>query len=173
MGPDQSKEMIMTLNPRRVRPALLLGVMLPLAGFAAGPGAGPSTAAVPSAGAIEGVWDSKVTLVSCQDPTVQIASFRALNQFDHHGALVATSQVAPPPSLGKWKWLGGRKYRATFRFQRFGAGGTFEGLTQVTREIQLASNGKSFAGVVATELYDLSDTLFATGCGVEEARRVF
>jgi len=155
------------------RKALVMAVMLPLAA-ATGSLPAPALAAVPaSAGAIEGVWDSSVTLVSCQDSTIQIAKFRALNQFNRHGGLVATSQVAPPPSLGEWKWLGGRKYRATFRFQRFGTGGAFEGLTQVTRKIRLAADGKSFTATVATELYDLSDTLFAQGCGLEDARRAF
>lgn len=123
--------------------------------------------------AIEGVWDSRVTLHPCPDPTVVLASFRALNQFNRHGSLVATSQVAQPPSLGKWKWLDGRRYRAVFRFQRFGAAGAFEGMTQVTREIRLSASGNSFTSVVATELYDLSDTLFAAGCGREEATRIF
>lgn len=127
----------------------------------------------PPVQAIEGVWDSTVTLTSCQNPDIVIASFRALNQFDRHGSLIATSQVAPPPSLGAWKWLGGRSYRASFRFQRFGAGGVLEGMTQVTREIRLAADGNSFTGVVATELYDLTDTLFLRGCGRESARRLY
>lgn len=157
----------MTLNRRELSCGILLAGMLGMAALDA-------SAAVPlSAQAIEGVWDSRVSLSPCADPTVVLASFRALNQFNRHGSLVATSQVAQPPSLGRWKWLGGRRYRAEFRFQRFGAGGVFEGLTQVTRVIRLASNGRSFTGEVTTALYDLSDTLFATGCGKEEAARVF
>lgn len=154
-------------------PALLLAAMLPLGVPGAEPDHSASMAGHHGKRSITGVWDSKVTLVSCQNPAVQITSFRALNQFDVHGALVATSQVAPPPSLGKWTWLGGRRYRAVFRFQRFGAGGVYQGLTQVTRDILLSPDGGSFRGVVATELYDLSDTLFANGCGLEDAHRVF
>lgn len=123
--------------------------------------------------AIEGVWDSRITLHPCPDPSVVLANFRALNQFNRHGSLVATSQVAQPPSLGEWKWLGGLRYRAVFRFQRFGAAGAFEGMTQVTRMIRLSASGDSFTSAVATELYDLSDTLFAAGCGKEEATRTF
>lgn len=154
--------------------SLQLGSMLVLA--AALPAVSPAAEGAnpaPVLQAIEGVWDSTVTLRSCQNPAIVIANFRALNQFNRHGSLVATSQVAPPPSLGHWEWLGGRSFRATFRFQRFGAGGVFEGTTQVIREIQLAADGNSFTGVVATELYDLSDTLFARGCGAEAARRVY
>lgn len=155
------------MKPKFLRlSGLVLASVLPLSATAAGSAAG-------SGSAIQGTWDSTVTLTSCQDPTIVIASFRALNQFDRHGALVATSQVAPPPSLGTWKWLGGRRYRASFRFMRFGAGGAFEGFTQVTRVIRLAADGKSFTGVVATKLYDLSDTAFAEGCGSESASRVY
>lgn len=127
----------------------------------------------PVQAAVEGVWDSTVTLRSCQNPAIVIAQFRALNQFDRHGSLVATSQIAQPPSLGHWEWLGGRSFRAQFRFQRFGAGGVFEGTTQVTREIQLAADGNSFTSTVATELFDLTNTLFASGCGTESATRVY
>jgi len=147
-----------------------------LALAAALPAVSPTASAaevVPPVQAIEGVWDSTVTLRACQNPNIVIASFRALNQFNRHGSLVATSQIAQPPSLGEWEWLGGRSFRASFRFQRFGAGGVLEGTTKVTRQIQLATDGNSFTSVVATELYDLTDTLFASGCGGEAARRLY
>jgi hypothetical protein len=154
----------MNRNTHATKYGILLAAMLGLANVEA------SATTVP---AIVGTWDSRVTLHPCPDPSIVLASFRALNQFDRHGALVATSQVAQPPSLGKWEWLGGRRYRAAFRFQRFGAGGAFEGMTQVTRVIRLSADGDSFTGVVTTELYDLSDTLFASGCGTEVAARVY
>jgi hypothetical protein len=141
---------------------LLIAAMVPATGHASPP---PT--------AIQGVWDSTVTLASCLDPAIVLVSFRALNQFNPHGSLIATSQIAPPPSLGAWEWLGGQRYRAKFRFQRFGVGGVFEGMTQVSREIQLGADRRSFTSVVATELFDLTDTLFARGCGRETAKRVY
>ena len=122
--------------------------------------------------ALEGVWDSTVTLLVCGQQ-VEIRKFRALNLFEQGGALVATSEIAPPPSLGKWRWLGGSKYRAQFRFQRFGASGVFEGITQVTREIELAKSGDAFTGVVSTRLFDVFDNLIGEGCGKEIAKRAF
>lgn len=168
----------MTLMRFRLPAMLLFAAIQPIGSLGADPVSGDSAdlayqSAPAPAKAIQGVWDSTVTLMSCQNPAIVFAKFRALNQFNRHGSLIATSQVAQPPSLGQWKWLGGRRYRATFRFQRFGAAGDFEGLTQVTREIRLAANGDSFTGIVATELYDLSDTLFQEGCGTEVATRLF
>jgi hypothetical protein len=141
---------------------LLMAAMLPATGHATAP---PT--------AIQGVWDSTVTLASCLDPAIVLVSFRALNKFNPQGSLIATSQIAPPPSLGKWEWLGGQRYRAKFRFQRVGVGGVFEGVTQVNRESQLAADQSSVTSGVATELVDLSATLFARGCGRESARRVY
>jgi len=95
---------------------------------------------------IEGVWDSKVTLQVCGAGPV-IRTFRAVNLFEHHGALVATSEAVPPPSLGQWRWTGGRTFRAQFQFMRLGAGAVFEGMSRVTRAIEMAPDGKSFTSV--------------------------
>lgn len=121
---------------------------------------------------IEGVWDSKVTLQVCGGGPV-IRTFRAINLFEHHGELVATSEAVPPPSLGQWRWTGGRTYRAQFQFMRLGAGGVFEGMSRVTRAIEIAADGKSFTSVVSTQMFDVADTLFAEGCGKEVATRVY
>jgi hypothetical protein len=56
-------------------------------------GARPSTA---------GVRDSTVTLQVCGSGPV-IRTFRAINLFEHQGALVATSEAVPPGSLGCWR----------------------------------------------------------------------
>jgi hypothetical protein len=121
---------------------------------------------------IEGVWDSTVTLQVCGGGPV-VRTFRALNLFEHHGELVATSEAVPPPSLGRWRWTGGRTYRAQFQFMRLGAGGVFEGMSRVTRVIEMAPDGKSFTSVVTSQMFDVADTLFAEGCGKERATRVW
>lgn len=121
---------------------------------------------------IEGVWDSTVTLQVCGGGSV-LRTFRALNLFEEDGSLVATSEAVPPPSLGRWRWVGARTYRAQFQSMRLGAGGVFEGMTRVTRAIEMASDGKSFTSVVSTQFFDVTDTLFAEGCGKESAKRVF
>jgi hypothetical protein len=121
---------------------------------------------------IEGVWDSTVTLQVCGGGPV-IRAFRAINLFEHHGALVATSEAVPPPSLGRWRWTGGRTFRAQFQYMRLGASGVFEGMTRVTRAIEMAPDGASFTSVVSTQFFDVANTLFAEGCGKESATRVY
>jgi hypothetical protein len=121
---------------------------------------------------VEGVWDSTVTLQVCGGGPV-IRTFRAINLFEDDGSLVATSEAVPPPSLGRWRWTGGRTYRAQFQYMRLGASGVFEGMTRVTRAIRMAPDGKSFTSVVTTQFFDVADTLFAEGCGKEVATRVW
>jgi hypothetical protein len=70
-------------------------------------------------------------------------------------ALVATSEAVPPASLGRWRWTGGRTFRAQFQFMRLEVGGVFEGMTQVTRAIEMAPDGKSFTSVVSTQMFDI------------------
>lgn len=121
---------------------------------------------------IRGVWDSAATLQVCNGGPV-LRTFRALNLFERDGSLVATSVAAPTPSLGKWRWLGGRKFRAESQLLRLGAGGVFEGMTRVTRDIEMADDGQSFSSVATTQLYDLTDTLFQEGCAKVVAHRVY
>lgn len=150
------------------RKILTVGLMavLPVTTFASD----PATSLHGRRPSIEGVWDSTVTLQVCGSGSI-LRTFRALNMFEHHGALVATSEAVPPPSLGRWRWTGGRTFRAQFQFMRLGAGGVFEGMTRVTRAIEMAPDGKSFTSVVSTRMFDVSDTLFAEGCGKESATR--
>lgn len=122
--------------------------------------------------AIEGVWNSNVTLKTC-DLGIEVGTLRATNLFARDGSIVATSTVARDPSLGQWRRVGERKFVAKSRFFRYGPGGIFEGVQQVTRRITMARNGKSFTGEVLVEMFDLSDTLFRTSCGTEAATRVY
>ncbi|HJY39143.1 MAG TPA: hypothetical protein VJ299_16825 [Steroidobacteraceae bacterium] len=151
------------------RRALIVGLIAALPATTFG---GEAETLFHSRPSIEGVWDSTVTLQVCGGGPV-LRTFRALNLFEDDGSLVATSEAVPPPSLGRWRWLGGRTYRAQFQFMRLGAGGIFEGMTRVTRQIQMAADGKSFTSVVSTQVFDVTDTLFAEGCGKESATRVF
>ena len=121
---------------------------------------------------LEGVWDSVVTLRDCGTQS-ELQSFRALNVFERDGALVATSTVAPTPSVGRWERLGPARYRASGRFLRYGAGGVFEGMQQVSRTIQMDASGDSFTSVVEIEVFDVFDVVIGQRCATETARRIY
>lgn len=121
---------------------------------------------------IEGVWDSRVTIRNCQTGN-PITTFRAMEIFIRGGSLVDTN-AAPPstrgPGFGRWEYIGGGQYTATFRFFLYNPDGTFAGVRRVTRTIDL--NGDNLTSTVSIEVFDPSDALVSTACATEIAKRV-
>jgi hypothetical protein len=122
--------------------------------------------------AIEGVWDTTVTITTC-DTNITIRTFRGTNLFEEDGSNVATSVAAPTPTLGRWRYLGGRKYSAIGRFFRYDLSGVFQGWTQLSRAIDMKPDGQSFTSVVKTELFDIFDNPVGTSCGTELSKRIY
>ena len=121
---------------------------------------------------IIGVWDSQVTIRSCQTGAA-LATFRAMETILGDGGLVDTN-AAPPstrgPGFGRWEYLGGTQYKATFRFFLYNPDGTFAGVRRVSRIIEL--DGDNLMSTVSIEVFDPNDVLISTGCGTELAKRV-
>jgi hypothetical protein len=123
---------------------------------------------------IEGVWDSRVTIINCQTGA-SITSFRAMETFLRGGGLVDTN-AAPPstrgPGLGRWQYVGGGQYTASFRFFLYNPDGTFAGVRRVSRTIDLGFGGDTLTSTVAIQVFDPNDILISTACATETARRV-
>ena len=148
--------------------AVVLGIALPPVGsagdFRDGDGGRRSV--------IEGVWDTTVTITTC-DTNIVLRTFRGTNLFEDDGSNVATSVAAPTPTLGRWRHLGGRKYFAIGRFFRYDPSGVFQGWTQLARTIEMKPDGQSFTSVVKTDLFDIFDNPVGTGCGTELSKRIY
>jgi hypothetical protein len=121
---------------------------------------------------LPGVWDSTVTTKDCTTGT-PLMTFRAMNQSAPGGSVVATSTVAPYPSLGTWRRLEGRSYSAEIRFFRYDATGVFLGPQQTTRTIELSETGDAYTSEAFIEVFDTSDNLISTFCADEAATRLF
>ncbi len=121
---------------------------------------------------IEGVWDSRVTIRNCQTGN-PVVTFRAMEMFIRCGSLVDTN-AAPPstrgPGFGRWEYIGGGQYTATFRFFLYNPDGTFAGVRRVTRTIDL--NGDDLTSTVSIGVFDPNDNLISTACATEIAKRV-
>jgi hypothetical protein len=121
---------------------------------------------------ILGVWDSRVTIRNCQTGA-SITSFRAMETFLSGGGLIDTN-AAPPstrgPGFGKWQYLGGSQYSATFRFFLYNADGSFAGVRRVSRTIDV--NGDNLTSTVSIQVFDTNDVLTSTACATEIATRV-
>jgi len=122
--------------------------------------------------AIEGVWDTTVTLLTC-DTNIILRTFRGTNLFEEDGSNVATSVAAPTPTLGRWRHVGGRRYFAIGRFFRYDPAGTFLGWTQLSRTIEMKPDESSFTSKVKTELFDIFDNPVGTSCGSELSKRIY
>ena len=152
---------------------LLLAALLPLPSLAHGDADEDSD----DAGSyrhhsIEGTWDTTVTVRLCGSGTV-LQAFRAMSLFGADGALVATSVVAPTPSLGQWWRTGPDRYLAKMRFFRYDAAGAFLGVQQLTRNISMNRSGTEFSGVVTVEIFDTFNNLIQSGCSTEVSKRLF
>ncbi len=122
---------------------------------------------------IEGVWDAQVTLRDCQTGDT-IATDRSMLMFIRGGSLM-TTDIFPTehgPGLGRWRYIGGRRYDSTFRFFRFNPDGTFAGFLRATRNITLSRGGDDFTGTTSAEIFDANDNLIGTVCATEKAKRV-
>ena len=121
---------------------------------------------------ILGVWDSRVTIRNCQSGS-PLATFRAMDTFVQGGSLVDTN-AAPPstrgPGFGRWQYVGGGQYTATFRFFLYNPDGTFAGVRRVTQTIDL--EGDDLNSIVTIEVFDPNDTLISTACAIATAKRV-
>ena len=129
--------------------------------------------AAQSGAALEGVWDSQVTLTDCHGGT--IAAFRAYVTFNRGGTLNSTDNAPPTmhgPGLGTWQRLGGRSYSAPFQFFNFNPDGSFAGVQKISRTITLEAGGDSFTSVVTFESFDPEGNLLFAGCGTEIATRL-
>jgi hypothetical protein len=88
---------------------------------------------------IEGVWDTQVTLRDCQTGDT-IGTDRSMLMFIRGGSLM-TTDIFPTihgPGLGRWRYIGGRRYDRPFRFFRFNPDSTFAGFLRATRNITLS-----------------------------------
>lgn len=125
------------------------------------------------AAALEGAWDSVVTLTDCQGGT--LAVFRAYVMFNAGGTLNSTDNTPPTrhgPGLGTWERLGGHSYSAPFQFFNFNPDGSFAGVQKISRTVTLSTDGNSYTSVVAFESYDPDGNLIFSGCGSENATRL-
>jgi hypothetical protein len=121
---------------------------------------------------IEGTWDTTVTVRVCGSGAA-VQTFRAMSLFGADGSLVATSVVAPPPSLGQWWRVGPDRYLAKMRFFRYDTAGAFLGVQQLTRTISMNASGTEFTGVVTVEIFDTLNNPIASGCSTEVSKRLF
>jgi hypothetical protein len=129
----------------------------------------------PDADALEGAWQSAVSVRDCTSGVV-LRSFNGLSVFHRGGTASATNNLPPgsnSPAFGTWKrGSADGGYTVTLRLFRFNADGSFAGADNLTRTFTLGADGKSLAGTLSAQVFDLAENILRTTCGTETAIRV-
>jgi hypothetical protein len=96
-----------------------------------------------------------------------------METFIRGGSLVDTT-AAPTstrgPGFGRWHYVKGSEFTATFRFFLYNPDGSFAGVRRVSRTILV--DGDNLTSVVNIEVFDPNDGLVSTACATEIAKRV-
>lgn len=66
------------------------------------------------------------------------------------------------PQYGVWERIGGRSYAATGVFHRFNAQGDYIGSQKISRTIELAPDGETFAAVARVTVLDAGGNTLAS-----------
>lgn len=140
---------------------------------ACGGGAVAQTAG--DADAIEGVWESTITIKDCTSGAT-LKSFKGASLF-HRGGTLSSDNSNPPPSrgaaFGVWKRGSGSAYTANLWFMRFSADGTLAGTQKVQRAVTLATDNNSLTGTLTLQIIDAAGAVVQEGCGSETGVRVY
>ena len=141
---------------------------------ACGGGANAQSAA-PDANAIEGAWESTVTIKDCTSGAV-LTSFIGESLFHRGGTLTADNSNPVPTrglGMGTWTQTATGAYTAQFHFLRFNPDGTLAGSQKVVRTITMAADGQSLSSTLAAQQLDPSGALLQPICGSEIGKRVY
>ena len=125
--------------------------------------------------AIEGVWESNVTIKDCASGAV-LRTFKGAGLFHRGGSLTADNSLPRATqgiALGNWKRNAGKDYTANARFLRFNADGSLAGSQKLQRAFTLASDGNNFAGTLTAQVLDSDGAQLQTICGSETAVRIY
>lgn len=123
---------------------------------------------------IVGLWSSRIEIGPCAGGPRQ--QLRGMNQFHLGGTLTETG--SPPPSTrgpgyGAWRFnRATQRYEARMQFLRYLPDGSFDGVSDVHRQIRLSADGNVFVDEIVARLLNPDDTLRVELCGTAQAQRV-
>jgi hypothetical protein len=127
------------------------------------------------ADAIEGVWESNVTITDCTTSAV-VRTFKGAGQFHRGGSLTADNSLPPSTrgtAFGLWKRDAASAYTANFRFLRFNADGSLAGSQKVHRTLTLSADGNGLTGTLTGQVIDPAGTVVQSICGSEVSTRIY
>jgi len=138
-------------------------------------GGGDATAADDVGEAVEGAWDSSVTVRNCDTGAVS-GTFRGLLAI-HRGGTVSIDTSAPDHPLrgailGSWKRGTGPAWTVDASHFRYNADGTLAGTNKIRRTITLSADAGSYTATLDVRILAVDGTQLARFCPTETASRM-
>ena len=138
---------------------------------ACGGGAIAQTAS--DADAVEGVWESVVTVKDCTSGAV-LTTFRGVSVM-HRGGTMSADNSQPVATrgaaFGTWKRGTGNAYTTSFVFMNFNPDNTLAGTQKVLRNLTIAADNNSLTGTTSIKILDAAGGLLRQACATETGVR--
>ena len=138
---------------------------------ACGGGAIAQTAS--DADAVEGVWESLITIKDCTSGAV-LTTFRGVSVM-HRGGTMSADNSQPVATrgaaFGVWKRGAGNAYTTNFVFMNFNPDNTLAGTQKVQRNLTIAADSNSLTGTTAIKIMDAAGVVLRQACATETGVR--
>ena len=137
-------------------------------------GGGAVAQSASDADAVEGVWDSVLSIKDCSSGAV-LSSFKGLSVM-HRGGTMSADNSRPPATrgaaFGTWKRGAANAFTSTMLFMRFNPDTSLAGTQKVQRSFTTGSDGNSITGTVAIQVIDAAGAVIQQACASEIGVRV-
>jgi hypothetical protein len=137
-----------------------------------------SAASKANARTIRGVWRTVVTPRNCQtgEPLLTLPglfTFHEGGTMSEYGIGPGSSPALRSPGHGVWqREHGWQEFSLAFTYYRYNASGVFIGWQKVTAALELGASGDELAKRSVIEIFDVNDSLIATGCATAAGTRL-
>jgi hypothetical protein len=159
------------VNPVMLTAVLSMAVLL----IAFGVITGQSESQLAAGGRLEGAWNVRVSITSCQTGAV-IRSFDSITTFNQGGTVVDSTSGMPQalktPGHGVWAHTAGQSYAFRFKNFNFDQAGNYTGYTIIQHEAELDKTGDAYTSAGTAEVFAPNGTPIVTGCSTTTASRM-
>ena len=136
-------------------------------------GGGAVAQTTSDADAVEGVWESVVTVKDCTSNAV-LTTFRGVSVM-HRGGTMSADNSQPVATrgaaFGTWKRGSGNAYTTNFVFMNFNPDNTLAGTQKVQRNLTVAADGNALTGTTTIKIIDAAGAVLRQACATETGVR--
>lgn len=124
--------------------------------------------------ALVGAWRHTASVAPC-NTTIPPREIQAMILYNA-GGTASSYGTAPPatqgPSFGVWSQVGRQRYSARLLYYRFNADGSFDGVQDISKDIQLSADGNHATETLDVHVLNADGSLRAHACGTAQDERI-